>query len=136
MLRPIPTVHTLQLARQRWGAEGGSLWGRPTRSRAPRLFAWPGQARAAGSRPIGTQSARVLARTPCTNTSESLVFFDIFIRQHRLKSPSSMIEIEHIFDEEAIDGQGRDEDLIDPRDLCTCLLKPSCLLWGRGVEPQ
>jgi hypothetical protein len=48
------------------------------------------------------------------NTSESLVFFDIFIRQHRLKSPPSMIEIEHIFDEEAIAGQGRDENLIHP----------------------
>jgi hypothetical protein len=72
----------------------------------------------------------------CVRTPAIRVFFDIFIRQHRLKSPSSMIEIEHIFDEEAIDGKSRDEDLIDPRDLCTCLPKLSCLQRGQGVEPQ
>jgi hypothetical protein len=34
------------------------------------------------------------------------VFFDIFIRQHCLKGPPSMIQIKYIFDEEAIDGEG------------------------------
>lgn len=32
------------------------------------------------------------------------VLFDIFICKHRGTRPSSMIEIEHILDEEAIDG--------------------------------
>ncbi|GLV55953.1 hypothetical protein KDH_27970 [Dictyobacter sp. S3.2.2.5] len=42
------------------------------------------------------------------------VFFDIFIRKHCLKGSSPMIEIQDILDEEPIDGQGSDEDLIDP----------------------
>jgi hypothetical protein len=63
------------------------------------------------------------------------VLFDIFIREHRDLRPSSRIEIEHIFDEEAIDGQGREEDLIYPGDLCTYPPKPSYLVRVRGVEP-
>jgi hypothetical protein len=42
------------------------------------------------------------------------IFFDIFVRKHRLKSPPPMIEIEDIFDKEAINGQGCDENLIHP----------------------
>jgi hypothetical protein len=47
-----------------------------------------------------------------------------------------MIQIKYILDEEAIDGEGRDEDLIHPRDLRTCPPKPSFLVRERDVGPQ
>jgi hypothetical protein len=66
----------------------------------------------------------------CVRTPAIRVFFDIFICKHRLKSPSSMIEIEHIFDEETIDGQCRDEDLIPP--LTDALAHRNPLAWCGG----
>jgi hypothetical protein len=42
------------------------------------------------------------------------IFFDIFVRQHRLEGPTSMIEVQNILDQEAICVKGGDEQFVDP----------------------
>src|SRR5450755_1642055 len=42
------------------------------------------------------------------------VDFDIFICKHCLKCSTSMIEIQHILHQEAIDRKGRNEEFVDP----------------------
>jgi hypothetical protein len=42
------------------------------------------------------------------------IFIEIFISKHRLKGSPSMVEIEHIFDQEPLGRQVGDEKFVDP----------------------
>jgi hypothetical protein len=57
------------------------------------------------------------------------IFFDIFIGQHRLEGPTSMIEIKHILDQKSIAGQGCEEEFVDP--LPHTFADRNVLAWGR-----
>jgi hypothetical protein len=58
------------------------------------------------------------------------IFFNIFIGQHRLESSPSMIEIEHILDQEPVSVKHRDEKFVDP--LPDTFADRNVLAWGRS----
>src|SRR5262249_24202569 len=59
------------------------------------------------------------------------IFFDIFLRQYALKCSTSMIQVQHILDEEAVLVERGDEQLIDP--FANALAYGDWLAWWRGT---
>jgi hypothetical protein len=57
------------------------------------------------------------------------VFFDIFIGQHRLKGPASMVQIQDILGEKRLSVKIGDEEFIDP--LIHTLAYLHLLAWRR-----
>jgi hypothetical protein len=42
------------------------------------------------------------------------IAFDIFICQHRLECPTSMVEVQDILDQESVSAKGGDEEFVHP----------------------
>jgi hypothetical protein len=78
--------------------------------------------------PTSKQFATALARTPCRNTNESFVFFDIFIRKHRDLRP---LVHDRGLRHPRRGSQRRDEDLIHP--LADTLTHRNPLAWCGGA---
>jgi len=70
--------------------------------------------RGAGSIPIDGNLPQFLS-TLRAGTPAVWVFFDIFIGEHSLESPTPMIEIQDIFGEKSISVKVGEKEFIDPR---------------------
>src|SRR5712691_11266761 len=84
--RPTATGHTLPVRVLKPRRPPELLWEGPTRSRAPGRPASSVPGRGAGSTPIDTQFATVLAHTRCRNTSDR----DLLRRLHRPAPPRKL----------------------------------------------
>jgi hypothetical protein len=58
------------------------------------------------------------------------IFFDIFLSEHGLEGSPSMIEIQHILDQEVVGIKGGDEQFVDP--VTDALAHRHRLAWRRS----